>query len=159
MIQVFSCKRKIVWLFLSKVIISYYSLALRNKKWNGNHHNKANTTARGDQFGGLKTWALAITIFHYLIQFPPRHPHQILACNLVRKMDDQLKRWDRPEGTASMREQRWKDSRQSSFCRCSQSKIEGPSTGVHQLLWRAVELHFWCGCIVLHYACHIEPNQ
>lgn len=75
------------------------------------------TQQQEDQFGGLRTWALSIPIFHWVIQFPPKHPHQILTCNLVRKMDDRLKRWDGAVGTASMWEQRWKDTGQSSFCR------------------------------------------
>lgn len=35
--------------------------------------------------------APSLTIFHCLIQFPQRHSHQLLAFNLVGKMEDQLK--------------------------------------------------------------------
>lgn len=34
-----------------------------------------------------------------------------------------------------------------------------PTDGRTRLLWRAVGQHIGCGCTVLHYACHIEPNQ
>ncbi len=51
-------------------------------------------------------------------------------------------------------EQRWKDIGWEGV-----HSVASPSTGACRLLWRAVGLHFWCGRIALHYACHIEPNR
>lgn len=63
--------------------------------------------------------ALSLTVFHCLIQFPPRHPYQILTCKLVRKIEDQLKRRVGAKGKAAWAKMKRYQMGGSSFYRCS----------------------------------------
>lgn len=92
---------------------------------------RRDSVLRSDNMDTCWMTALSLTIFHCLIQFPQRLSRQTLAFNLVRKMEDQLKRWNRADSSGSKDEKIWEgresilfsDRKRRSVYRCTSTPL------------------------------------